>query len=798
MAGTASSATIRFTATLDGGSEAFVFDNILIEGEVPSKSVTILETDLSTDVTEGGATDSFSIVLDEAPATGQTVTVNIATDGETTVAPTSVTFDTTDWDTPKPVTVTADDDGDAEGMHTSAISFSVVSGDLGYNGIAVSGVTANIADNDGTGASVVLNEVYVNPPSDDDNREYVEILSTVGAEALVGVWLVAIEGDAGGAGTATGLVEFAQDLSVLSTGSNGLLLLGDEYATTGTPWGSLVDSSTELGDLNASLENGSTTILLVTNFSGAAGDDLDTNDDGDLDVTPWTGIVDSVGWTDDGGATDFTYSPAALTQSVGSPDGATRTIGSNSPDTGEAWYNGEIDGFSGCLPLAQSYDPTAASTTLPADGRITPGAANAPGLGPAAVVLIPTDGSNDIVEGGATDTFEVVLTARPTAPVTVTLTPDGEQTLDIIELVFSDDDLDLNAWNVPQQVTITAVNDSDVEGGHLGNIGVSVSDGGYSVLGEQSVRIMDDAADSTLTINEIRISASSGALTFPEDYVNHFEVYETGGNSVGTEGLTLIVLNAENLFEDDGSGTPIPSGSSGEITRVIPLDGGSTDAAGYFLLAHTEQPYGTLDAGDLTVDGLDFSGSPTSFLLVSGYTGPGSGDLDSDDDGIFDTTPWTSLIDSVSLEDDFSDDSSIGEGPEVHYSPNVVGDGSDDGFVPAGVHRIPNGTGAFSLLSFGANSAEIFGEHTPGSTNDPSSDTTPPTISDVIISSVGGIFPWDAPFIDRVDGGGPGAGNGLGYSVVGPTRTVPWYNIDTIYIQYDEQVNYVGGFGLFD
>jgi hypothetical protein len=37
------------------------------------------------------------------------------------------------------------------------------------------------------------------------------------------------------------------------------------------------------------------TVLLVWNFTGASGDDLDTNDDGTLDATPWETVIDSVG-----------------------------------------------------------------------------------------------------------------------------------------------------------------------------------------------------------------------------------------------------------------------------------------------------------------------------------------------------------------------------------------------------------------------------------------------------------------------------------------------------------------------
>ncbi len=54
------------------------------------------------------------------------------------------------------------------------------------------------------------------------------------------------------------------------------------------------------------LENGTITLLLVENFSGAFEDDLDTDDDGVLDVEPWDSIVDSVA-VNDGGTGDLTY-----------------------------------------------------------------------------------------------------------------------------------------------------------------------------------------------------------------------------------------------------------------------------------------------------------------------------------------------------------------------------------------------------------------------------------------------------------------------------------------------------------
>ena len=42
------------------------------------------------------------------------------------------------------------------------------------------------------------------------------------------------------------------------------------------------------------LENGTITLLLVKDFTGALNQDLDTNNDGVFDITPWSSIADAV------------------------------------------------------------------------------------------------------------------------------------------------------------------------------------------------------------------------------------------------------------------------------------------------------------------------------------------------------------------------------------------------------------------------------------------------------------------------------------------------------------------------
>src|SRR5262249_49173049 len=93
--------------------------------------------------------------------------------------------------------------------------------------------------------ALLLNELYVNPRGDDDNREFVEIRSTTGGVTTMnGVALVEVDGNPG----TIGVIAHDRFLSGLTTGSNGLLLLGQNYATIGTPWGGLVSAQTALGD----------------------------------------------------------------------------------------------------------------------------------------------------------------------------------------------------------------------------------------------------------------------------------------------------------------------------------------------------------------------------------------------------------------------------------------------------------------------------------------------------------------------------------------------------------------------
>ena len=115
-------------------------------------------------VAEGGFADSYQFSLVRKPTAP--VQVGIATDGQTTVTPTSLTFTVDNWNKPQYVVVRAVDDTTAQGTHNSTISHTASSTDPSYNNVALSTVTAVVQDNDGpqpnidvtTGADVVAND----------------------------------------------------------------------------------------------------------------------------------------------------------------------------------------------------------------------------------------------------------------------------------------------------------------------------------------------------------------------------------------------------------------------------------------------------------------------------------------------------------------------------------------------------------------------------------------------------------------------------------------------------------------
>jgi predicted extracellular nuclease len=162
----------------------------------------------------------------------------------------------------------------------------------------------------------VINEFVANHTGS-DTQAFVEVLGDASTDYSA-FTVLEIEGDSSGAGT----IDAA--LPVGTTNAGGYWIDPED------------------------MENGTITILLVENFTGSKGNDLDTDNDGTLDSTPWTRIVDDVATTD-GGSSDRTYSSTVLAAFFdGNPfgaGGASRIPNGTDTDTTADWVRNDFHGF---------------------------------------------------------------------------------------------------------------------------------------------------------------------------------------------------------------------------------------------------------------------------------------------------------------------------------------------------------------------------------------------------------------------------------------------------------------------
>lgn len=169
-----------------------------------------------------------------------------------------------------------------------------------------------------TPVAPVINEFVANHTGTDTN-EFVEVYGIPGAN-LGNLTLLEIEGDGSGAGVIDGVWTLG------TTDANG-------FWTTGF--------------LNNMIENGTMTLLLVSDFSGSQGDDIDADNDGTPDSTPWSAVMDGIA-VSDGGGSDYTYTAVTLTAFYDGlafePGGASRIPNGTDTDSAADWIRNDFDG----------------------------------------------------------------------------------------------------------------------------------------------------------------------------------------------------------------------------------------------------------------------------------------------------------------------------------------------------------------------------------------------------------------------------------------------------------------------
>lgn len=172
-----------------------------------------------------------------------------------------------------------------------------------------------------------------------------------------------------------------------------------------------------------------------------------------------------------------------------------------------------------------------------------------------------------------------------------------------------------------------------------------------------------------LQINEIVACGSSQ---------NYFELYGAAGESLNN--YTYLVIDGHN--------------NPGKITDAFSLAGYTIPDDHYFL-GMGNGDYDYYPNEDFSAD-FYFPTRSQTHMLVEGFTGSQYQDLDADDDGVLDTTPWTAIIDSAASQ----------YGSEPIYSTTTI---------ELGVWSSPS-----YRISDGAIWESVDDHETPGSPNYPS------------------------------------------------------------------------------
>lgn len=227
-------------------------------------------------------------------------------------------------------------------------------------------------------------------------------------------------------------------------------------------------------------------------------------------------------------------------------------------------------------------------------------------------------------EGGADGSYNIQLTSQPLAPVTVILTTDN-QIQPLAPLTFAPAN-----WNVPQTVTVKAVDDTIVQGTRSTTIShqVSSTDSNYNQIAvpEVKVAIEDNDTAPILTNPGIAIDPESGLVTT-----------ETGGT-----GKFTIKLNSQPTADvqvdlrssNDAEGVISPktvtfNSTNWNVSQTVTVtgvddsvsDGNKNYTIFTYAAISADSNYSWLNAADVAVINSDNEPSNNSKFAVDSVTG---------------------------------------------------------------------------------------------------------------------------------------------------------------------------------
>lgn len=585
-------------------------------------SITVTQSGGTTAVVEGGALDTYDVVLTSEPTADVTVTltfdaqVEVSTDGVNfNPSPVVLTFTPGNWDTVRTLVVQAVNDTVVEGLHSSTIVQTAESLDLVYDAIDPADVIVSITDNDtaevifsSAGFATVEGAVFspgmtlkiTGNGADGGSIAapiVVDLLLTLGTAEASDVTVTTAQATFPAGATHDTVVnthsvtvvndlvverteDFSLALNIASglattTASNSYTITSDDTAVIGFAAASssapesltphAVNASITLGGTGtgvASIEEAIT--VAVFDVSGAA-------------TTP----------------ADYTLTTTSITFAANSLNAATATV--NSAIVNDNLIEGNHDfilGFGAVTTDLTGVSASGAHTVTIFDDDF------------AGVEIIETAGDTIVTEGGATDTFTITLTAEPTSDVTITFDVGTQVTFAPNPLVISPAN-----WNVPQTVTVTAVDDPVIEGAHSATVGFTFTgDANFAVITPNSISIVVDIIDND---NPAVLLVESGGNTAVVEGVSD-DTFTVALQSQPSAPVTVTVVGDAQLVTPaaltfDGTNWNVPQTVTASAVVDLVYEG-----------AHTGTYTFTVTSGDANYNGLTVA--PLTVSITDGVS----------------------------------------------------------------------------------------------------------------------------------------------------------------------------------
>jgi hypothetical protein len=146
--------------------------------------VRIVESSGTTTVSDGGGSDSYTVVLTSKPASD--LMISLWPDNQLQTDPATLAFTGETWSIPQTITVVASDDILAEGTHSGLIAHTILSSDPQYSSVAIPDVEVEIADNDL--ARIILRANYLDDPNEGFFDPLLGAARRTAFEFALGIW----------------------------------------------------------------------------------------------------------------------------------------------------------------------------------------------------------------------------------------------------------------------------------------------------------------------------------------------------------------------------------------------------------------------------------------------------------------------------------------------------------------------------------------------------------------------------------------------------------------------------------